>query len=63
MTYGQRVLILVVCWVIAFILFVTYFVDRAGDSTEAEVWGGLILPIVLIGIGLFLSVCPREKSS
>ena len=39
------------------------FRDGQGDSTEAEVWGGLILPIILIGIGLFLSMCPLEKSS
>jgi len=63
MTYGQRVLILVVCWVIAFILFVTYFVNRAGDSEEAEVWGWLILPIILIGIWLSPPMGRRQFSS
>jgi hypothetical protein len=53
MGYGQRLVVLVVCGLVAFILFTTYFPDNF-SSEKGQIWGGLILPIVLIGAGLFV---------
>jgi hypothetical protein len=52
MTRGQRMLILVVCWLIAALLGVHYV--NTGRTQNAIIWGGLIMPILLVALGLFI---------